>query len=50
MRSVVLVTAYVYFDDRARVELEPREQVSELPPEISLESACAPEARPLPTE
>jgi hypothetical protein len=41
MRSpcVGLVTAYVYFDARARRALEPIEHVSELPEEISLEAA-----------
>jgi hypothetical protein len=34
---VGLVTAYVYFDARARHELEPRQRVSELPAEVSLE-------------
>ena len=38
MPFVALVTAYVYFDMRARFELEPRESVSELPAEIALES------------
>jgi hypothetical protein len=33
------VTAYVYFDGRARLELEPGEEpVSELPAEIELEA------------
>jgi hypothetical protein len=37
MPFVALVTAYVYFDGRARLELEPREdRVSELPAEIQL--------------
>jgi hypothetical protein len=36
MPFVALVTAYVYFDARARLELEPVEQVSELPAEIQL--------------
>ena len=36
MPFVALVTAYVYFDARARVELEPVERVSELPAEIQL--------------
>jgi hypothetical protein len=36
MPFVALVTAYVYFDARTRVELEPVERVSELPAEISL--------------
>jgi hypothetical protein len=36
MPFVALVTAYVYFDARARVELEPVEHVSELPAEIQL--------------
>ena len=39
MPFVALVTSYVYFDARARVELEPVERVSELPAEISLEKA-----------
>jgi hypothetical protein len=39
MPFVALVTAYVYFDARARVELEPIERVSELPAEIKLEPA-----------
>jgi hypothetical protein len=33
---VALVTAYVYFDARARVELEPADEPDELPAEISL--------------
>ena len=33
---VALVTSYVYFDSRARVELEPVEHVSALPAEIQL--------------
>jgi hypothetical protein len=37
MPFVALVTAYVYFDARTRVELEPVRDVSELPAEISLE-------------
>lgn len=37
MPFVALVTAYVYFDARTRLELEPVEDVSELPQEISLE-------------
>ena len=36
MPFVALVTSYVYFDSRARVELEPVERVSELPAEIEL--------------
>jgi len=36
MPYVALVTSFVYFDARARVELEPIEQVSELPAEIQL--------------
>jgi hypothetical protein len=39
MPFVALVTAYVYFDCRARLELEPREQVAELPAEIQLETS-----------
>ena len=39
MPFVALVTAYVYFDARARLELEPVEHVTELPAEISLETA-----------
>ena len=39
MPFVALVTAYVYFDARSRLELEPVHHVSELPAEISLESA-----------
>ena len=39
MPFVALVTAYVYFDARARVELEPVERVSELPAEIQLTTA-----------
>ncbi len=39
MPVVALVTAYVYFDARARVELEPVHDGSELPAEISLEPA-----------
>jgi hypothetical protein len=38
MPFVALVTSYVYFDARARVELEPVERVTELPAEISLET------------
>ena len=34
---VALVTAYVYFDTRARLELEPRDARTELPAEISVE-------------
>ena len=37
MPFVALVTAYVYFDSRARHELEPAEVPSELPAEISLQ-------------
>jgi hypothetical protein len=37
MPFVALVTAYVYFDARTRLELDPVENVSELPQEISLE-------------
>ena len=33
---VALVTAYVYFDARARDELEPADQPAELPAEIQL--------------
>ena len=36
---VALVTAYVYFDARARLELEPRDVRTELPAEISVEPA-----------
>ena len=36
MPFVALVTAYVYFDARARLELEPVERVTELPAEIQL--------------
>jgi hypothetical protein len=36
MPFVALVTAYVYFDGRARFELEPQEHVAELPAEIQL--------------
>ena len=39
MPFVALVTAYVYFDMRARLELEPVERVGELPSEISLDAA-----------
>jgi hypothetical protein len=39
MPFVALVTAYVYFDARTRVELEPVERVAELPAEISLDTA-----------
>ncbi len=39
MPFVALVTSYVYFDARARVELEPVERVSELPSEIQLTTA-----------
>jgi hypothetical protein len=38
MPFVALVTGYVYFDARARVELEPVERPSELPAEIQLVS------------
>jgi hypothetical protein len=38
MPFVAIVTSYVYFDARARLELEPVERVSELPAEIGLES------------
>ena len=38
MPFVALVTAYVYFDARARAELEPVVHVSELPAEIGLET------------
>ena len=38
MPFVALVTAYVYFDARARLDLEPVERVSELPAEIQLDS------------
>ena len=38
MPFVALVTAYVYFDARARLELEHVERVSELPAEIQLDS------------
>ena len=37
MPFVALVTGYVYFDGRARFELEPKVRVSELPAEIRLE-------------
>jgi hypothetical protein len=36
MPFVALVTSFVYFDARARLELEPFERVSELPAEIQL--------------
>jgi hypothetical protein len=36
MPFVALVTSYVYFDARARLELEPFERVSELPAEVQL--------------
>jgi hypothetical protein len=39
MPFVALVTAYVYFDARAGLELEPVERVSELPAEIQLTTA-----------
>ena len=39
MPYVALVTSYVYFDSRARLELEPVERVSELPAEIQLTTA-----------
>ncbi len=38
MPFVALVTAYVYFDSRARVELEHAERLSVLPAEIQLEA------------
>ncbi len=37
MPFVALVTGYVYFDARARLELEPVEHLSELPEEIQLQ-------------
>jgi hypothetical protein len=37
MPFVALTTSYVYFDARARAELEPREEPSELPAEVSLQ-------------
>ena len=39
---VALVTAYVYFDARARLELEPRDARTELPAEISVEPSLTP--------
>ncbi len=36
MPFVALTTAYVYFDARARVELEPAEEPDELPAEFQL--------------
>ncbi len=39
MPFVALVTAYVYFDSRARLELEHVERPSELPAEIQLEAS-----------
>ncbi len=36
---VALVTAYVYFDARARLELEPRDARTELPAEVAIEPA-----------
>jgi hypothetical protein len=36
MPFVALTTAYVYFDARARVELERRDEPAELPAEIEL--------------
>jgi len=39
MPFVALVTSYVYFDSRARLELEPVEHLSELPAEIQLTTA-----------
>ena len=33
---VALTTSYVYFDARTRVELEPADEVDELPAEIAL--------------
>ena len=36
MPFVALTTSYVYFDARARHELEPAEAIDELPAEISL--------------
>jgi hypothetical protein len=36
MPFVALVTAYVYFDARARLELEAVERPSELPAEVDL--------------
>ena len=37
---VALVTAYVYFDARTRVELEPDVEQRELPAEIELSRVC----------
>jgi hypothetical protein len=39
MPFVALVTSYMYFDARARLELEPVEDVAELPAEIQLTTA-----------
>jgi hypothetical protein len=36
MPFVALTTAYVYFDARARIELEPAEEADELPAEFQL--------------
>jgi hypothetical protein len=36
MPFVALTTAYVYFDARARVELEPAEEPDQLPAEFQL--------------
>ena len=36
MPFVALTTAYVYFDARARVELEPVDEAAELPAEFQL--------------
>jgi hypothetical protein len=36
MPFVALTTSYVYFDARARVELEPADEPDELPAEIEL--------------
>ena len=36
MPFVALTTAYVYFDARARVELEPADEADELPAEFQL--------------
>jgi hypothetical protein len=36
MPFVALTTSYVYFDARARVELEPADEPDELPTEIEL--------------
>ena len=49
MPFVALVTAYVYFDARARGELEPVDEPSELPAEIELSHLRRSPSAPAPT-